>query len=137
MSIGYKEFGVRRSVTPTVRSGNRSGLRVAPEVSELSRQDGIRVDGFDVPAIRTRRAETTVELGSGQSFAIAGLLNNTTQQDISKLPGLGDLPVLGTLFRSTNFPRGEHELVIIVPPSMVRPPSETAMAPPKDRTKPE
>src|SRR3546814_19564273 len=130
MSIGYKEFGVRRSVTPTVRSGNRSGLRVAPEVSELSRQDGIRVDGFDVPAIRTRRAETTVELGSGQSFAIAGLLNKPTQQDISKLPGLGDLPVLGTLFRSTNLPRCEPVLVLIVPPSLVHPTPEPERASP-------
>jgi pilus assembly protein CpaC len=88
--------------------------------------------GFNIPALTTRRAETTVELGSGQSFAIAGLLQNTSQNDLNKFPGLGDLPILGALFRSTKFQRQETELLIIVTPYLVRPVSGTKIALPTD-----
>jgi pilus assembly protein CpaC len=92
----------------------------------------VQISGFTIPALTTRRAETTVELGSGQSFVIAGLLQNNTAQDVAKLPGLGDLPVLGALFRSEQFRRNETELVIIVTPYVVRPVSATQLASPTD-----
>jgi pilus assembly protein CpaC len=96
-------------------------MRVRPEVSELSDAGSVTLNNFVVPALTTRRAETTVELGSGQSFMIAGLLRNTNNNSINKAPFLGDLPILGTLFRSTKFRRQETELVIIVTPYLVRP----------------
>lgn len=119
--IAYKQYGVGLSFTPTVMSNNRIALRVRPEVSELSQAGSITVNGISVPGLTTRRAETTVELGSGQSFMIAGLLRNTTGQDITKVPVLGDLPILGALFRSDSFRRNETELVIIVTPYLVSP----------------
>jgi len=118
-SIEYKKYGVSLSYTPTVLANGRISLRVRPEVSELG--ESIRQNGFDVPTINTRRAETTVELGSGQSFMIAGLLKNSTSNTVQKLPGAGDIPILGTLFRSTGFKRGETELVIVVTPYLVNP----------------
>jgi pilus assembly protein CpaC len=131
-SIDYQEFGVSLSFNPTVLSGNRINLRVRPEVSELSSAGAIRQGGFEIPAILTRRAETTVELGSGQSFAIAGLLQNATNQGVSKYPFLGDIPVLGALFRSTSFQNDESELVIIVTPYLVEPVSADRLATPVD-----
>ena len=119
--IEYKQYGVGLAFTPTVMSDNRITLRVRPEVSELSQAGAISVNGISVPGLTTRRAETTVELGSGQSFMIAGLLRNTTGQDLNKIPVLGDLPILGTLFRSDRFRRNETELVIIVTPYLVKP----------------
>ncbi len=104
-------------------------MRVRPEVSELSNEGSVRLNDFVVPALTTRRAETTVELGSGQSFMIAGLLRNAATNDISKAPFLGDLPILGILFRSTRFRRSETELVIIVTPYLVRPVSGQLAAP--------
>lgn len=130
--IEYKQFGVSLAFTPTVLSGGRIALRVNPEVSELSRTDGVEISGFNIPALTTRRADTTVELGSGQSFAIAGLIQSTSNHTISSLPGLGDLPILGPLFRSDRFLRGESELVIIVTPYLVRPVSDHRMATPID-----
>jgi len=118
-SVSFKKYGVSLSYTPTVLANGRISIRVAPEVSELG--DSIRQGGYDVPTITTRRAETTVELGSGQSFMIAGLLRNTTSNTIQKLPGAGDVPILGALFRSTGFKRGETELVIVVTPYLVNP----------------
>ena len=96
-------------------------MRVRPEISELSSQGAITIDGFQVPALTTRRTETTIELGSGQSFMIAGLMSNNSQNAIDKAPGLGDLPILGNLFRSRQFNRGETELVIVVTPYLVKP----------------
>ncbi|MCH2486718.1 MAG: secretion system protein, partial [Erythrobacter sp.] len=96
-------------------------IRVRPEVSELTSQGAVNLNGFVVPALITRRAETPVELGSGQSFMIAGLLSNFSQNAIEKAPGLGDVPILGNLFRSTEFRRGETELVIVVTPYLVKP----------------
>ena len=102
-------------------SNGRISLRVRPEVSELSTQGAVTLNGFQVPALTIRRAETTVELGSGQSFMIAGLMSNTSQNLLKKTPGVGDIPVLGALFRSTNFRKGETELVIVVTPYLVNP----------------
>ncbi len=120
-SIEYKRFGVSLAYTPTVLSNGRISLRVRPEVSELSGQGAITINGFQVPALTVRRAETTIELGSGQSFMIAGLMGNSSQSTVKKLPGAGDLPILGSLFRSTSFQRGETELVIVVTPYLVQP----------------
>ena len=121
VTIEYKQYGVGLAFTPIVLGDGRISMRVRPEVSELSNSGAVTLNGFTVPALTTRRAETTVELGSGQSFMIAGLLRNTATNNIDKAPFLGDLPVLGALFRSTNFRREETELVVIVTPYLVRP----------------
>lgn len=121
VTIEYKQYGVSLAFTPTVLSDGRISLRVRPEVSELSNEGSLRVGGFEVPALTTRRAETTLELGSGQSFMLGGLLRNTGSNSVEKAPFLGDLPVLGALFRSTRFRKAETELVIIVTPYLVRP----------------
>ena len=120
-SIEYKKYGVSLAYTPTVLSNGRISIRVRPEVSELSTQGAVTLNGFQIPALTIRRAETTVELGSGQSFMIAGLLSNFAQNAVDKTPGAGDLPILGSLFRSTSFRRGETELVIVVTPYLVNP----------------
>jgi len=120
-TIEYKKYGVSLAYTPTVLANGRISLRVRPEVSQLSSDGAIVLNGFQVPALTVRRAETTIELGSGQSFMIAGLLNNNAQNSIQKAPGLGDLPILGSLFKSTSFQKGETELVIVVTPYLVKP----------------
>jgi pilus assembly protein CpaC len=112
---------VSLAYTPTVLSNGRISMRVRPEVSELSSQGSITLNGFQVPALTTRRTETTVELGSGQSFMIAGLMSANSQNLLDKAPGLGDVPILGNLFRSRQFRKGETELVIIVTPYLVKP----------------
>ena len=112
----FKDFGIGLNFTPTVIDGNRISLNIATEVSDIDFSGGA-----DVPAINTRRATTTVDLGSGQSFAIAGLIENSSSQDVARVPGLGSIPVLGALFRSTGFQRGQTELVIIVTPTLVKP----------------
>jgi len=122
--IDYKQFGVSLAFTPTLVSGDRISMRVRPEVSELDFSNALEVSGFRIPALRTRRAETTVELGSGQSFAIAGMMQNRVDQAIDKFPFIGDVPVLGALFRSSRFARNETELVIIVTPYVVQPVSD-------------
>lgn len=121
VTVQFREFGVSLAYTPTVLSNGRISLRVRPEVSELSTQGSITLNGFQVPALTTRRTETTVELGSGQSFMIAGLMSSNSQKLIDKAPGLGDVPILGNLFRSREFRRGETELVIVVTPFLVKP----------------
>jgi pilus assembly protein CpaC len=121
ITIDWKQFGVSINFTPTILADGRIALHVAPEVSELAPQQGITIQGVSVPGITTRRADTTVELGSGQTFAIAGLLQNQTQQQLQAYPWIGDLPIIGSLFRSTAFQRGETELVILVTPYLVKP----------------
>ena len=121
ISIQYEQYGVSLSFTPTVLASNRISIHVRPEVSEISTEGQVDFSGFVIPGLTIRRAITTVELGSGESFAIAGLLQNTTSTTIQKYPGLGDLPVLGALFRSNNFQHGESELVIIITPYLVKP----------------
>lgn len=136
ITIEFKKFGVQLAFTPVVLDGGYISLRVSPEVSQLTSTGSIELGGFTVPALTTRRAETTVELASGQSFAIAGLLQNNLDHAVSKLPGLGDLPVLGALFRSDSFKRDESELVIIVTPYSVRPVSAPALVTPVDGYQP-
>ncbi|MFL6728266.1 MAG: type II and III secretion system protein family protein [Sphingomicrobium sp.] len=121
VTIEYKQYGVGLAFTPIVLSDGRISMRVRPEVSELSDAGSVTLNGFVVPALTTRRAETTVELGSGQSFMLAGLLQNRNNNTITKAPFLGDLPILGALFRSSGYQRNETELVIIVTPYLVRP----------------
>jgi pilus assembly protein CpaC len=127
ITIEFKKFGVGLAFTPTILSDGRINLRVRPEVSQLTTTGEVRINGFIIPALTTRRAETTVELGSGQSFAIAGLIQNNVAHDVRKLPGLGDLPILGALFRSDGFRRNETELVIVVTPYVVKPISDPRM----------
>lgn len=121
VSVEFKRYGVSLSYTPTVLANGRISLRVRPEVSELTSDGAVALNGYSVPALTVRRAETTVELGSGQSFMIAGLLKNSNQNTIAKMPGAGDLPILGSLFRSTAYRKGETELVIVVTPYLVNP----------------
>ena len=121
ITIEYKQYGVGLAFTPIVLADGRISMRVRPEVSEISNEGGVELNNYVVPALTTRRAETTVELGSGQSFMIAGLLKNSNTNDINKAPFLGDLPILGALFKSTRFRRSETELVIVVTPYLVRP----------------
>lgn len=120
-SVEFKKYGVSLSYTPTVLANGRISMRVRPEVSELSADGAVNLNGYSIPALTVRRAETTVELGSGQSFMIAGLLRNGNTETISKVPGAGDMPILGSLFRSTAFKKGETELVIVVTPYLVNP----------------
>jgi pilus assembly protein CpaC len=129
VTIEYKSFGVGLAFTPIVLADGRISMRVRPEVSELSDAGSVKLSGFTVPALTTRRAETTVELGSGQSFMIAGLLQNHNRNNINKAPFLGDIPILGMLFRSTSYQRDETELVIIVTPYLVRPVSRQLATP--------
>ncbi|MEQ8309637.1 MAG: type II and III secretion system protein family protein [Sphingopyxis sp.] len=131
-TIEYRKYGVSLAYTPTVLSNGRISLRVRPEVSELSTEGAIEMQGFQVPALTIRRAETTVELGSGESFMIAGLLNNRSIGAIDKMPGLGDVPLLGALFKSDSFRRGETELVIVVTPYLVEPVSANDIKLPTD-----
>jgi pilus assembly protein CpaC len=131
-AIEYRKYGVSLTYTPTVLSNGRISIRVRPEVSELSSQGAVTLNGFQIPALTIRRAETTIELGSGQSFMIAGLMSNTSQNNIDKTPGAGDLPILGSLFRSTNYRRGETELVIVVTPYLVNPVDDSRIKLPTD-----
>lgn len=121
VSVEYKQYGVSLSYTPTVLANGRISLRVRPEVSALSAAGSVTISGTTIPATTNRRAETTVELGSGESMVIAGLLSNSHDNTITKTPGIGDIPVLGALFRSNGFKRNETELVIVITPYLVKP----------------
>lgn len=132
VTINYKQYGVSLAFTPTVLADGRISMRVRPEVSQLTSAGSVTLNNFTIPGISTRRAETTVELGSGQSFMIGGLLNNAHNNTVDKAPFLGDLPVLGALFRSNNFRRSESELVIVVTPYLVKPVSANQIALPTD-----
>jgi pilus assembly protein CpaC len=132
ITVTYKKFGVSLAFTPTLLGDRRISLRVAPEVSALSTDNSIPIGDFVVPSLITRRAETTVELASGQSFAIAGLIQNSQQLSADKIPGLGDIPILGDLFKSDRFQRQESELVILVTPYIVQPVSAPRLAAPTD-----
>lgn len=133
VSVEFKDFGVSLSFTPTVLGKDRINLVVKPEVSRLDFVEAAQViSGTLVPALVTRRAETTIELRDGQSFAIAGLLENDFSDNLSQLPWLGDIPILGLLFRSSEFQRNETELVILVTPYLVKPAPARALAGPTD-----
>jgi pilus assembly protein CpaC len=120
ITVQYKKYGVSLDFVATILDGGRITLNVRPEVSQLSDAGAITLNGITIPALTTRRAETTVDLASGQSFAIGGLLQNTVSQDVKKFPLLGDAPILGALFRSKSFQKSESELVIIVTPYLVK-----------------
>ncbi len=124
ITVEYKPFGVSLNFTPVVLSKERISIVVAPEVSTISFDNPIEVSGIKNPIVLTRKAQSTVELGSGQTFALAGLLKNEKTNNIDKFPGLGDVPVLGTLFRSQQFQNDQTELVILVTPYLVRPVSD-------------
>ena len=127
ISIEYKEYGVRLSFRPIVLGDGTIRLYVAPEVSSLSTTVGaVEIEGFSIPAILTRKAETTLELKSGQTFAIAGLIKDDVEAINSRIPGVGDLPVLGPLFRSVRYSREETELIVFVTASLVEPMSLAA-----------
>ncbi len=121
ITVEFKQFGVSLAFTPTLLGRSRVSMRVRPEVSQLSTAVQVLAGGLSIPSLTTRRAETTVELASGQSFAIAGLIQDSSRQEHHRIPGLGDLPILGALFQSDRFQRNETELVIIVTPYIVRP----------------
>jgi len=121
VSIVFKEYGVRLNFKPTIIDEDHIRLELEPEVSTLDFANGVRFDGFIIPGLRTRRAKTGIELRDGQSFALAGLLDNSETQTLSKVPGLGDVPILGNLFRSKSFQRNESELMFIVTAQMVKP----------------
>jgi pilus assembly protein CpaC len=124
VTIDFKQYGVSLAFVPTVESGDRINMRVRPEVSELSTQGAVTIGAgnstIQIPALTVRRAETTVELASGQSFAIAGLLQDNTTLTGNAIPGIGELPIIGALFRSDGFQRNETELVIVITPYLVR-----------------
>jgi pilus assembly protein CpaC len=120
VTILFKEFGIRLSFTPTVLGGDLINLKVKPEVSALDFTNAITLEGFRVPALSTRRTETEVELRDGQTFAIAGLLNNTVTDTMRKIPGIGDIPVLGWLFKSKAMQKNQTELVVMITPSIIR-----------------
>jgi pilus assembly protein CpaC len=121
VTIQFKEYGIRLNFKPTIIDEDHIRLELEPEVSTIDFANGVRFEGFVVPALRTRRARTGVELRDGQSFALAGLLDNSETRSISKVPVLGDVPILGNLFKSTQFQKQETELVFIVTADLVKP----------------
>lgn len=121
ITIEYKPFGVGLNFTPTVLSNGKISMEISPEVSELDFSIGVNLQGFTIPGIITRRVSTVVELADGQSFAIAGLLNDKIRENVRKYPFLGDIPIIGSLFRSSQFVKEERELIVIVTPHIVRP----------------
>ena len=121
VSIIFKEYGVRLNFKPTIIDEDHIRLELEPEVSTLDFANGVQFSGFQIPGLRTRRAKTGIELRDGQSFALAGLLDNNETQTLSKVPGLGDVPILGNLFRSKQFQKNESELMFIVTAQMVKP----------------
>jgi pilus assembly protein CpaC len=128
-SIEYKPYGIGLSLTPTVLSPQRIALKVAPEASQLDFANAVTISGVSVPAITTRRAETTVELGDGESFVIGGLIDRETASNVNKVPLLGDLPIIGTFFKQLNYQQNERELVIVVTPHLVSPLAKDAKLP--------
>jgi pilus assembly protein CpaC len=131
-SVEFKQYGVSLAFTPVVLEGGRISMRVRPEVSELAPASGVRLNGFEVPGITSRRTETTVELGSGQSMMIGGLMRNNASNSVEKAPFLGDIPILGALFRSKTWRKDETELVVIVTPYLVKPVNAQEIALPGD-----
>ncbi|HEV8427392.1 MAG TPA: type II and III secretion system protein family protein [Pyrinomonadaceae bacterium] len=121
VTIVFKEYGVRLNFKPTIIDEDHIRLELEPEVSTLDFANGVKLEGFSIPALRTRRAKTGIELRDGQSFALAGLLDNNETQTISKVPGIGDIPILGNLFKSKSFQKNETELMFIVTAQIVNP----------------
>ncbi len=132
-SVVYKKFGVGLSFTPTVMSDGKISMKVEPRVSDLDFSNAIVSSGFVIPAFTAREVQTVIELADGQSFAIAGLLNENVTEAVNKFPVLGDIPILGALFRSTSFKRNETELVVIVTPHLVKPVDMSKQTLPTDK----
>jgi pilus assembly protein CpaC len=128
LSVQYKKFGVGLAFTPVVMSEGRISLKIETEVSELTTEGAVVLSNISIPALKTRQAKTTVEMPSGGSLAIAGLISDSTKQNVDGFPGLKDMPMLGTLFRSRDFIKSETELVVIVTPYMVRPTARQNLA---------
>ncbi len=135
ITVEFKKFGIGLAFTPTVLGEGQINLKIEPEVSELDPTNSLRVNGIEVPSLMVRRTQTTIELRDGQSFAIAGLLYSNHFKNQSQLPWIGEVPVMGALFRSAAFQRKETDLVIIVTPRLVRParPDERLKTPLDDR----
>lgn len=129
VSIEYKEFGVRLTLTPTVIDDRRISLKVAPEVSELDFTNGITIEGTTVPALSVRRSDTSVSLASGESFIISGLISSSRSAQVNQLPGLGGLPIIGAFFRNSQARTEERELLMIVTPHLVEPIAADAKLP--------
>lgn len=129
VSIEYKEFGVRLALTPTIISPGRITLKVAPEVSELDYSNVVTIAGTQVPGLTVRRTDTSIALADGESFIISGLVSSNTRSDVDKLPGLGNLPILGAFFRQSTLKREETELLMIVTPHLVQPLAANARLP--------
>jgi pilus assembly protein CpaC len=121
VSVEFKEYGVRLRFKPTILDEDHIRLELEPEVSTLDFANGVRLNGFIIPGLRTRRAKTGIELRDGQSFALAGLIDNSETRNYSKVPGLGNLPVIGNLFKSKSFQANESELMFIVTAQVVHP----------------
>ncbi|WP_044043311.1 type II and III secretion system protein family protein [Caballeronia insecticola] len=128
-TIVYKPYGIGLSLTPTVLGPERIALKVAPEASQLDFAHAITIDGVSVPALTTRRAETAVELGDGESFVIGGLVDRETASNVNKVPLLGDLPIIGAFFKTLQYSQSDRELVIIVTPHLVAPIAKNAALP--------
>jgi pilus assembly protein CpaC len=131
-SISFKKFGISLNFTPVVLTEGRISLRVMTEVSEVSTDNSINISGISVPSIKTRRAETTLEIPSGGAMAMAGLIQDQTKQAINGLPGLSTLPVLGSLFRSRDYVNNQTELMVIVTPFIVRAVAQKDLSRPDD-----
>ncbi|MGY2168611.1 type II and III secretion system protein family protein [Pseudomonas gingeri] len=129
ISIEYKEFGIRLTLTPTVIGKNRITLKVAPEVSELDYSNAVTISGTPVPALTIRRTDTSISLADGESFVISGLISTRNSSQVNKLPGLGEIPVLGAFFRNSSLKREEQELLMIVTPHLVQPLAADAQLP--------
>ncbi|MFJ4375531.1 type II and III secretion system protein family protein [Pseudomonas japonica] len=129
LSIEYKEFGVRLALSPTVISRDRINIKVAPEVSELDYTNGVQISGTTVPGLKVRRTDTSISLADGESFVISGLINTSNRSDVNKFPGLGNLPIIGALFRDSTVQREETELLMVVTPHLVRPLAANAQLP--------
>jgi pilus assembly protein CpaC len=132
VTVQQQNYGVNLRYTPEVMSDGRIRLQLRTEVSDITSQGAVRIGGTEIPALLTRMAETTIELGSGQSFMIAGLLSNQATTSVDKYPGIGDVPILGGLFRSNGWKRNQTELVIVVTPYLVKPVSESEISLPTD-----
>ncbi|WP_460417068.1 type II and III secretion system protein family protein [Pseudomonas sp. microsymbiont 2] len=129
VSIEYKEFGVRLALTPTVVSRNRITLKVAPEVSELDYNNAVTIAGTQVPGLSVRRTDTSISLADGESFIISGLISSNVRSSVDKMPGLGNLPIIGAFFRQSALNREETELLMIVTPHLVQPLAANARLP--------
>ena len=136
VTVEYKPFGVSLTFTPTLLPQNRIGLHVRPEVSSIASNTAVSFNGFNLPSFVVRKADTMVEVASGQTFAIAGLFQQNFTRNLEKFPVLGDVPVLGALFQSQRFQREETELVILITPYLVEPVSDHSLATPIDRPAP-